>query len=60
MQHKNAYETLGIQNQLIERIPVSDTTTSEQKDYLETNFANCVDANNKMLKWLSESDQDDT
>ena len=60
MQYKNAFETLSIQNQLIERIPVSDTVAAEQKEYLETNCANCIDANSKMLAWLSETDQDET
>jgi hypothetical protein len=48
----NAIDTLGIQNQLIERIPVSESVPPEQKEYLETEFANCIEANLEMMEWL--------
>ena len=60
MQYRNSFETLGMQNQLIQRVPVSESVPNEQKAYLETEFANCVDANTNMLEWLSETNRKDS
>ena len=50
----NAIETLSIQNQLVEMVHVSPSLDEEERKYYETEFANCVKANEKLISLFDE------
>ena len=50
----NAVETLELQNQLIGRLSLSPSLSPGQKQFMETQNANCIEANNQLLDLLKE------
>ena len=46
---RNATETLGLQNDLIRLISLSPSLSQQQRQYMETQNANCIRANEELL-----------
>jgi len=51
----NAIDTLAIQNDLIQRVPISSDLPEKKRQFLETEFNNCIEASNSLLRMFNDA-----